>query len=84
MSDEAKLTINESGVLSSWGLPNDTCVAVEESPNPWARISEVAAKVGVKPVGNAHGKMIAHRADGKPYDVWEVVIAVLDRLEKCS
>jgi hypothetical protein len=51
-------------------------------PNPWARISEVAAKLGVAPRESGKPTIIATGADGKPYDVWEVVVAFLDRMEK--
>jgi hypothetical protein len=52
-------------------------------PNPWARISEVAARLGVKPV--EHGKpatITCVGGDGNSYDIWEVVIAFLDKMHK--
>jgi len=50
--------------------------------NPWARISDVAVRLGVKPVeyGKA-GTIVAKGADGNSYDLWEVVIAFLDRMD---
>lgn len=50
--------------------------------NPWARISEIAAKVGVKPIDVNQPTITAMGADGNFYDVWEVLARVLDKLEK--
>jgi hypothetical protein len=55
---------------------------LSEFPNPWSRISEIAARVGVKPVVPAVPSIVATGADGKLYDVLEVVSAVLDRIDK--
>jgi hypothetical protein len=53
------------------------------SSNPYERISDVAARVGVKPYERVAGKavLIAKGADGKEYDVFEVVIAALDKID---
>jgi len=60
-------------------------ITVGEMPNPWARISEVAARLGVRPVEFGKAATItAKGADGKGYDIFEVVIAFLDRMEKAS
>lgn len=54
-------------------------------PNPWARISSIAAKVGVLPLDTGHpATIVVTGADGKPYDVWEVIEAVLDRIEQSA
>jgi hypothetical protein len=51
--------------------------------SPWARISEVAAKLGVKPKQTeSPPSIVAVGADGQTYDVWEVVIAFLDKMEE--
>jgi len=52
--------------------------------NPWGRISEVAARLGVKPRSDGPPTITATGADGNQYDVWEVVIAFLDRLERTT
>ena len=49
--------------------------------NPWGRIDEVAKRLGVEP-GDEGSTIVATGNDGKAYDVWEVVIAFLDRMEK--
>lgn len=50
-------------------------------PNAWARISEIAAKVGVGPLKEGHAPTIcATGADGKIYDVWEVASRFLDKI----
>jgi hypothetical protein len=55
------------------------------APNPWARISEIANKVGVRPWQPGDPPSItATGADGLRYDVWAVVAAVLDRLDRQS
>lgn len=57
----------------------------QRPPNPWARISEIAAKVGVPPIQHGHPATItALGADGNSYDVWEVIARVLDRLDSAS
>ena len=63
-------TTSADGTLSDWNMPN-----------PWARISDVAARVGVDPIGPGHPATIcATGADGKNYDIWEVVIGILDAI----
>lgn len=58
-----------------------TQTTIVPPPNPWARISEIAAKVGVEPIQFGHPATItAMGADGKAYDVWEVISRVLDRI----
>jgi hypothetical protein len=53
-----------------------------KSDNPWARISEVAARLGVPPhVPKGEFTIVAKGADGNDYDVWEVVIAMLDKMD---
>lgn len=62
-----------------------SAIDVFDFPNPWARISSIAAKVGVLPLGTGHpATIVATGADGKPYDVWEVIGAVLDRIEQSA
>lgn len=49
--------------------------------NPWERISEIAARLGVKPTDGGRASIIATGADGLNYDVWEVVAAFLDKMD---
>jgi hypothetical protein len=66
----------------SEGLMTENTMTVTAWPNPYARISEVAARVGVAPhkMGDpATVTMLG--ADGNAYDVWAVVVAVLDKLD---
>lgn len=71
---------NHPGTVSSGIVAN-----IKPWPNPWARISEVAARVGVKPYRHgALATITAKGADGESYDVWEVIIGVLDKLESGS
>jgi hypothetical protein len=51
-----------------------------EPPNPWGRISEIAAKLGVKPYTGGMATITAVGTDGNSYDVWEVASKALDRL----
>lgn len=49
----------------------------------WARISEVATRLGVGPIKpDSAPTIIVCGADGQSYDVWEVAIAFLDAMEK--
>lgn len=57
-------------------------ITFAEPQNPWKRISEVAARVGVGPYEGKECTITALGADGKDYDLWEVIIAVLDRLNR--
>ncbi len=53
--------------------------------NPWARISEIAARVGVQPhVKKGVATIMAEGADGQMYDVFEVVSAVLDKIDSAT
>lgn len=49
-------------------------MAIHKPENPWARISEIAARVGVKP-GTPAGtaSILATGADGQSYDIMAVV-----------
>jgi hypothetical protein len=56
--------------------------ALQPLPNPYARISELATRLGVKPVEfGRRGTVTMTGADGNAYDVWDVAIALLDRLD---
>ncbi len=55
-----------------------------EPNNPYARISDLAAKVGIKPLEKGQGGIVAKGADGNRYDIFEVIIAVLDKMEKSA
>jgi len=61
-----------------------TLIFKDNATNAWARISEVAAKVGVEPYKGGSPTICATGADGNRYDIWEVIIAVLDKMEKSS
>lgn len=50
-------------------------------PNPWGRISEIAKRLGVQPYDGGRATITAEGADGKQYDIWEVVSAALDVVE---
>lgn len=52
---------------------------IEQPPDPWARLPEIAARLGVKPCESA-GMMIVVR-DGGRYDVFDLVNALLDRVD---
>ena len=53
-------------------------------PNPYGRISDVAAKLGVAPYISGKPTVVITGDDGHQYDVWEVLIAFLDRMEKSA
>ena len=71
--------MNDGKLITSGSIYN-----IVNPPNPWERISEVAARLGVAPCepGRTVATITAKGADGKSYDVWEVVIAFLDRMDK--
>lgn len=53
--------------------------------NPWARISEIAARLGVPPHQKGDPATItAEGADGEHYDLWAVIAAMLDKLDAAS
>ncbi len=60
-------------------------ITIQPPENPWARISEIAARVGVPPHQKGDPATItAEGADGNYYDLWAVIAAVLDRLDAAS
>ena len=65
------------------GKPTEGVMLYTPPPNPWARISEIAARVGVAP-DSGDASIYATGADGKAYDIMAVVIAVLDHIENKS
>ena len=52
--------------------------------NPFGRISEVAKMLGVEPITDIRQTVVMKGRDGMNYDVWEVVIAYLRKLEEHS
>lgn len=57
-------------------------LSVPPPTNPWARISDVATRLGVAPCTMGKpGTITAMGADGKSYDIWEVATAFLDRMD---
>lgn len=60
-------------------------VKLAEPQNPWSRISEIARRVGVNPHSPGDGPTVTARgADGRDYDVFKVVEAVLDRIDAAT
>ena len=57
-------------------------VTIAQPKNPWARISDIAAKVGVGPRQFGDPATITCLgADGNSYDLWAVVEAVLNKMD---
>jgi hypothetical protein len=51
--------------------------------NPFIRVSEVAAKLGVAPITENRGAtIVAMGADGNNYDLWDIIVALLDKMEQ--
>jgi len=57
--------------------------AIDNQVNRYARISEVAKRLGVEPFKGSGGVLMTG-ADGQNYDVFEVVIALLDRIDAAT
>ena len=57
-------------------------VSVRPHGNPWGRISKIAARVGVQPSTREALSVTCMGEDGHFYDIFEVVIAVLDHIDK--
>ena len=59
--------------------------ATPEQQNPWDKVSIVAKKLGVEPCapGTKTG-ITARGSDGKSYDLMEIVLAVLDKIDKAA
>lgn len=54
-------------------------------PNPWRRISSIAARVGVKPIPpNGTGTICATGEDGELYDILDVLTGVLDKIDSAN
>lgn len=69
--------------MPEFGVMFDTETAFINHGNPMARISEIAARLGVAPRERFDvATVIAEGADGKQYDVFEVAAAFLDRMDK--
>jgi hypothetical protein len=51
--------------------------------NPFRRVSEVAARLGVPPITENRGAtIVAMGDDGNNYDLWDVIVAFLDKMEQ--
>ena len=59
---------------------------INEPENPWARISEIAARLGVEPItdGRPGVTIVACGADQQRYDMFEIIVAFLDRVDAVS
>lgn len=50
--------------------------------NPWDPITDIAARLGVAPCEDGRlGTITAIGRDNRKYDLWEVVTALLDRMD---
>jgi hypothetical protein len=57
---------------------------LEQAPvyNPWDPLTELAARLGVKPCEKQKlGTITATGRHNETYDLWEVVTALLDRMD---
>lgn len=70
----------EAEISLTGGVQGGFVIDKWDQPNPWERISEIAAKVGVAPTEAPYGTIVATGKDGKLYDVWEVVSRTLDKI----
>ena len=52
--------------------------------NPYGGISDVATKLGVEPCRNKTVTITMKGHDGQDYDVWEVLVALLDRMDRAA
>lgn len=52
--------------------------------NPFERLPEIAARLGVKPVAGGEARSLIARVDDEDYDIWEVVSALLDKMDSVT
>lgn len=56
-------------------------ISIPKPPNPWGRVSEIASRLDVAPYDGGATTILVTGNDGKIYDVWEVLNALLDRMD---
>jgi hypothetical protein len=58
---------------------------LERGPDPWHKLPSLAARLGVEPCsGPMAGRVIVSNREGKRYDLFELVNALLDRLDRAA
>jgi hypothetical protein len=63
-------------------LPSFT---LERGPDPWHKLPSLAARLGVEPCsGPMAGRVTIRTREGTSYDVFELINALLDRLDQAA
>jgi hypothetical protein len=63
-------------------LPSFT---LERGPDPWHKLPSLAARLGVQPCsGPMGGRVMLRTREGATYDVFELINALLDRLDQAA
>jgi hypothetical protein len=58
---------------------------LERGPDPWHKLPSLAARLGVQPCsGPTAGRVIIRNREGASYDVFELLNALLDRLDRAA
>lgn len=67
-------------------MSDDTSAALTKPLNPYGRISDIAKRLGVAPYTYEPDvvAVVMNGNDGHQYNVFDVVVAVLDRIDKAT
>jgi len=68
----------------TYTITNTSLINSAELPDPFQKLPALAKRLGVEPVTAAHkhgASMVLRMKDGTCYDVFDIVNAVLDRID---
>jgi hypothetical protein len=58
---------------------------LERGPDPWHKLPSLAARLGVTPCsGPMQGRVTLRTREGNHYDLFELINALLDRLDRAA
>lgn len=69
-------------MFDTFKFPKSSSVAVQ-APDPYARVVEVAARLGVDPLAKDESAPLTFVGGGQRYDFFALVAAFLDRMDAC-
>jgi hypothetical protein len=60
-------------------------IEISETPDPFTKLPALAERLGVEPTqGGGPGVVVLRMSDGRCYDLFDLINAMLDRMDKLT
>jgi hypothetical protein len=59
-------------------------VKISETPDPFTKLPALAQRLGVEQCGNDTGTVVLILKDGRRWDLFDLINAMLDRMDKVT